>query len=220
MLLKTQKYDIEISYKPGSEMYLADTLSRAFLPTSTNTQGEFKRINVVKLLPLTNERVRVRIRELKYAMQTDEVMQDLKRVIHSGWPEDKKDLPAVLLPYFNFRDKLSVYDGLVFKGERLIIPKQICSTMKERLHSSHIGVNGCLRRARESIYWPGMTSEIMEHVSLCEACSKFNTKQQKETLMSHEVAERPWEKVGTDLYTIDNKDYLIVVDYISLISGK
>ena len=147
-------------------------------------------------------------------------MQDLKRVIHSGWPEDYKDLPAVLLPYFNFRDEFSVYDGLVFKGERLIIPKQIRSTMKERLHSSHIGVSGCLTRARESIYWPGMTSEIKEHVSLCEPCSKFNTKQQKETLMSHEVAERPWERVGTDLYTIDNKDYLIVVYYFSNFSGK
>ena len=113
ILLKTQKYDIEISYKPGSELYLADTLSRAFLPTSTNTQGEFKRINVVKLLLLTDER----LAELKHAMQTDKVMQDLKRVIHSGWPEDKKDLPAVLLPYFNFRDELSVCNGLVFKGE-------------------------------------------------------------------------------------------------------
>ena len=65
MLLKTQKYDIEISYKPGSEMYLADTLSRAFLPTSTNTQGEFERINIVKLLPLTDER----LEELKHVMQ-------------------------------------------------------------------------------------------------------------------------------------------------------
>ena len=33
--------------------------------------------------------------------------------------------------------------------------------------------------------------------------------------MSHEIAERPWEKIGTDLYTIDGNDYLIVVDYFS-----
>ena len=33
--------------------------------------------------------------------------------------------------------------------------------------------------------------------------------------MSHELAERPWEKIGADLYTIDGKDYLIVVDYFS-----
>ena len=42
MLLKVQKYDIAIVYKTGPEMYLADTLSRAFLPTTENTQGEFE----------------------------------------------------------------------------------------------------------------------------------------------------------------------------------
>ena len=49
----------------------------------------------------------------------------------------------------------------------------------------------------------------------CETCSKYESKQQKETLMSHEIAERPWEKIGTDLYTIDGNDYLIAVDYFS-----
>ncbi|KAK3738186.1 hypothetical protein QZH41_003084 [Actinostola sp. cb2023] len=87
--------------------------------------------------------------------------------------------------------------------------------MKEQLHSSHIGLNGCLRRARELMYWPEMMSEIKEHVSQCEACSKYGTKEQKETLMSHEIAERPWEKIGTALYTIDGKEYLVVVDHFS-----
>jgi len=110
---------------------------------------------------------------------------------------------------------MSVYDGLVFKGERLLIPKLMRPKMKERIHYSHIGVNGCLRRARECMYWPGMTAELKEHIAQCETCSKHEVKQQKETLMSHEVAERPWEKIGTDLYTIDGKEYLIVMDYFS-----
>ncbi|XP_048589452.1 uncharacterized protein LOC116620672 [Nematostella vectensis] len=87
--------------------------------------------------------------------------------------------------------------------------------MKERLHSSHIGVNGCLRRARECLFWPGMTSEIKEFISQCESCCMYDNKQQRETLMSHETTERPWEKVGIDLFTIDGKDYLVVVDYFS-----
>ena len=39
MLLKVQKYDISIVYKPGCKMHLADTLSRAFLANTDNTQG-------------------------------------------------------------------------------------------------------------------------------------------------------------------------------------
>ena len=32
MLLQLQKYDLEVVYKPGKELYIADTLSRAYLP--------------------------------------------------------------------------------------------------------------------------------------------------------------------------------------------
>ena len=87
--------------------------------------------------------------------------------------------------------------------------------VKERSRSSHIGVNGCLRRARECMYWPSMTAELKEYISHCEKCSKYEARQQKESLISHKVAERPWEKIGTDLYNIDGQDYLVVVDYFS-----
>ena len=175
MLLKIQKYDVTIVYKPGPEMYLADTLSRAFLPTTENTQGEFECVNVVKLLPMTDER----LEEIRSSTRDDDVLQQLKEVIQIGWPEEKQELPAVLAPYFNFRDEMSIYEGLIFKGERLLILKQMRPKMKERLHSSHIGVNGCLRRARECMYWPSMTAELKEYISQCETCSKYKVRQQR-----------------------------------------
>ena len=58
------------------------------------------------------------------------------------------------------------------------------------------------------MYWPGMTAELTEYI-------KYEARQQKESLMSQEIAEPPWEKIGTDLYTINGQDYLIVVDYFS-----
>ena len=44
-------------------------------------------------------------------------------------------------------------------------------------------MNGCLRRAKECIYWPGMDAEIREYVSRCSTC--FDVKQPKESLISH-----------------------------------
>ena len=113
MLLKVQKYNVTIIYKPGPEMYLADTLSKAFPPNNDNAQGEFEHINTVKLLPMTDER----LEEMRTSTRDDEVLQQLKEVIQTGWPEEKQELPAVLSPYFSFRDELSVYDSLAFKGE-------------------------------------------------------------------------------------------------------
>ena len=56
MFCKIQRFDINIVYNPGSWMYLADTLSRAYLPSSENTQGDFEMIKVHKILPVSEEK--------------------------------------------------------------------------------------------------------------------------------------------------------------------
>lgn len=61
------------------------------------------------------------------------------------------------------RDELTVQDGLVFKGNFVVIPKSLRADMKLKIHSSHLGIEVCLRRARECIYWPGMSAEMKHH---------------------------------------------------------
>ena len=58
------------------------------------------------------------------------------------------------------RDELSVQNGLIFKAERVVVPKAARSGLLKSIHNSHLGVNGCLNRARECLYWPGMTGDI------------------------------------------------------------
>lgn len=142
-------------------------------------------------------------------------LQLLKATILEGWPENRCKLPPQLTPYYDMRDELGVYDGLVFKGERLVVPQGLRTEIKKDIHVSHAGVEGCLRRARESVYWPGMNAELRHWISTCEPCRLFEVSHGKETLMSHEVPQRPWEKVAVDLLTHDQKDYLVTIDYYS-----
>ena len=88
----------------------------------------------------------------------------LKAVIQKGWPEHKSDVPSIIFPYFNMRYEMSIQDGLVFKGERVVVPRASRSELLRRIHSSHLGVNGCLNRGRECLYWPGMTADIKNYV--------------------------------------------------------
>ena len=87
--------------------------------------------------------------------------------------------------------------------------------MKYKIHSSHMGIDACLKRARECMFWPGMSTEIKQLINGCATCRKFAPAQAKETLMSHEVPCRPWEKVAADLLTYNGKQFLITVDYYS-----
>ena len=111
-----------------------------------------------------------------------------------------------ITPYFSMRDELTVQDGLIFRGQRIVIPLRLRREMKKKIHSSHLGTESCLRRARECLYWPGMSAEIKEMVASCET---YETTPQKESLMPHETPSRPWEQVGVDLFTLDNKCRLL-----------
>lgn len=96
-----------------------------------------------------------------------------------------------------------------------MVPQGLRAEIKKDIHVAHAGVEGCLRQARESIYWPGINAELRDWISTCEPCRLFEVSHGKETLMSHEVPQRPWEKVAVDLFTQDQKDYLITIDYYS-----
>ncbi|CAB4024842.1 sec1 family domain-containing 2 [Paramuricea clavata] len=69
--------------------------------------------------------------------------------------------------------------------------------------------------ARESIFWPGMNSQIEELVSNSSTSLHHASANQRKPLHPHEIPSRPWQKVGTDLFDWNGKPHLIVVDYYS-----
>lgn len=214
MLLRLQRYDIDVTYVPGRDMVLADTLSRAYLPESStdgSVEAGIETINMVDCLPISAER----LSRIRCATQNDKTLQTLIRTIQKGWPQDRNGTPTEIMHYYSFQEELSFQGGIVFRGERAVIPNELQHDITCRIHSSHLGVEGCLRRARECVYWQGMSEHIKTYIQKCDVCRSVDMKQQKETLHPHEVPSRPWAKVGTDLFTYDNKEYLITVDYYS-----
>ena len=139
----------------------------------------------------------------------------LIRQIKMGWPNDKSNLPPSIVPYTTFIDELVVGDGLVFKGDRVVVPYGARHAMLMKLHSSHISLNGCQRRARETFYYPGVTADIKKLISACEICARFQTEQQREPMLSHEIPKRPWQAIGVDIFTDGNIDYLVTVCCLS-----
>ena len=87
--------------------------------------------------------------------------------------------------------------------------------MLAHIHSSHIGGDACYRQARETLYWPNMQAEIKDFVSACSTCNEYAHKQQKESMLSHELPIRPWQIVSMDLFTHRQKEYLLIVDHYS-----
>ena len=77
-----------------------------------------------------------------------------------GWPPTSAELTPELKPYHSFTDELAVCGEFVFKGHRVVVPLSYRDAILYRLHSVHIGINSCIRRAREVCFWPGITEDI------------------------------------------------------------
>ena len=75
--------------------------------------------------------------------------------------------------------------------------------IEQKLHDFHIGSQGCLCRAQETVYWPGMNAKITDYIHKCDVCMSLQKSQTKEPLICHEPTSRPWEKVATDIFTLD-----------------
>ena len=197
LMMRLMQYDVEIKYRRGPEMYLADTLSRAYLPHEHHpgkADQEVERIHSVNFLSVSEPQ----IQEIREETAKDAILQCLKAVILNGWPSQRESLPTELRHYFNIRDELAAQDGIIFKGPKCIIPTSLRPKIKEKLHRSHIGIKGCLRRAREVVYWPNMNRELEDFISKCETCNTFQPAQ-----------------LGCDIFTFNNRDYLCTVHYFS-----
>ena len=120
MMLRLQKYDLTVHHKPGKEIPVADTLSRLHLNEVDDLHEAFDaQVHLVMTnLPVSDQK---RL-DLQASTASDPDMQQLIAVIKEGWPVHRNSCPSSVKPFWNYRDELSVMEGFVFKGERIVIP--------------------------------------------------------------------------------------------------
>ena len=152
---------------------------------------------------------------LQKTTEEDPVLQTLKNTIVVGWPDRKEDVPLNIREYWNFREELTLHNGILFKNERVIIPRAMRPELTVRAHSSHQGIEACIRRAKDVVFWPAMSKDIQEAVEKCEICAKFQNNNSKQPMQSHEIPGRPWSRVSSDLFTLNSRDYIVLADSYS-----
>lgn len=217
MLIKLQKYEFNLVYKRGKELYIADALSRSF-NTDDSMQIDLDESNIEANINLVIETLNISEKQLNNVQnftRNNEEMKLLKEFILKGWPSHKISVPEKIRSYWHVRDSLTYKSNLIFKGNSLVVPPELRKEMLHRAHFPHLGITKTLLRANEAMYWPRMVHEITDLVLRCETCKIFSNNNKKETLIPHEVPELPWEKVGIDLFHLYGTDYLIVIDYYS-----
>ena len=147
-LLQLQKYDLQVTYKPGKYLYVADTLCRSYFQETKEqlvSETEINAINPKSYSPISPE---------KYAQFQRETAKDLElkalsSVILKGWPDNREDVSPAVRQHWSYRDELTCLDGLLFKGDKIVVPKTLQSEMLEKIHETHQGIVKRKNRARQ-----------------------------------------------------------------------
>ena len=218
MRMTLLKYSFKAEHVQGTTLLDADALSRAPVDTPTKTDEMAERdiithVNaIIQAMPATS----TRLQEIRDNTATDTVLQKLRLTITQGWPNTKQDCREECKPYFDSRHDITEIEGLLVKGNRIIIPTIMRKDILSRIHVGHQGMEKCKRRARLSCYWPLMNQQIENMIRKCSACSKYAVSKPTEALNPPPVPTKPWQKVGTDLFEVHGQAFLVVTDYYSL----
>ena len=208
MMLEIQGYQYKVKYIPGKDIGLADALSR--LPNPKNNEDVPVDVRVETVQFSQNM-----VEEIRKETNLDPSLNELKDVIYNGWPETRNELATPIRDFWSYRDELSVYNGIIHKGERIFIPKPLRARILTNLHTGHLGIVKTQLRAKKDVYWQDINNDIERMCKSCTVCQEHQPAQTHQPLQQTEIPTKPWSTIGTDLFQLGDDQYLIVADYYS-----
>ena len=137
-------------------------------------------------------------------------------VVQKGWPELCKSLDADLKSYWPHRHAISIIDGVIVLGYRIIIQAKLRSIILVKMHDAHLGIVKTKLHAHRLVFWPGINADIEQLCKQCETCRQNHQDLPFSPSTSVSVkAHYPGEVYGADVAGIPGKHHLVVIDYYS-----
>ena len=122
-----------LKYRKGKEMYLPDTLSRAYLPDTPNPEiTDQEPVSILDFPSITKDKY------TESQEQTQRELNQLQTTILNDWPNVRQEVRASLRLYWDSRSELAVCDGIIYKGMRIAVPSRLRRQMLNLVHESHL----------------------------------------------------------------------------------
>ena len=147
-------YSYTIEFHPTNDHSNPDALSRLPLNIihveSLTYESTLCNIAQLESLPVTVTKLQVHTR-------TDPILSKVCKFTVEGWPETRD---SDLNPYYHRMDELTVENGCLLWGRRVIVPSKLRPRLLQELHRDHPGVWKMKAVAHSYFWWPGLDKEI------------------------------------------------------------
>ena len=179
ILLKIHQYQFQIIYKPGPEIFIAEWLLQ-----HNHVEGKDKPINdidirIEAIQSATDIPECVSTSQIQQASAQGDHLQHPKSFIITGWPSTKDELHTDLKPYWSYKDKLAIIDGVMLKGRCIVIPISLKQQVLEQLHTNHMGIEKTKLLACKSVYWSNINADIKKYIKTVLHVLSFSRSSQR-----------------------------------------
>lgn len=155
-----------------------------------------------------------------YCENDDEVQSVKKAIENNAW------IPS-LSKFEAHKTELRVLGSLIFKDNKVILPRDLRLQALALAHEGHVGELAMKRIMRNFFWWPAMSTTVERYVKNCETCARLSKRNPPVPLCSRELPEGPWEIIQIDFLTIPDcgsGEFLVVVDtysrYLSVVEMR
>lgn len=216
---RLSNFSYEVVYKKGCDNVVADAFSR--LPIPENTCEAIDTDNELIVSLVEEIMAPIEANELREATNADSTLSGVLNNLCK--PNFKKLLLSGLSPFQAISEELTVVDGVLMRGERVVVPEGLRARLLAAAHQNHQGVSRTYAGLKMRFWWPKMHDEVEKFVRECHICCQHDKgwKMSRPPTQPIEWPEEPFAKIGIDIRGPHNhlpghmRFAVVVVDYHS-----
>lgn len=193
-------FEYTVRFKKGEDNQNVDCLSRApldnYKPSYDSQMGNEVNLNYLHSI------CQISSNKVTYDRIKQETFNDaeLKRII-------------LELKNQSVSSEFTLLDDIIFRGDRIYIPKVLRQEILAELHETHLGITKTKQLARRYVYWPGLDQQIEKLVKSCENCALNQGNPKKAQVHPWDDPGNNWERVHVDYAgPLDGYHFLICMD--------
>ncbi|VVC41753.1 Ribonuclease H-like domain,Integrase, catalytic core,Reverse transcriptase domain [Cinara cedri] len=204
-------FQYKLEYIKGNDNFTSDLLSR--LPIKGDVVAVDSESQSTYMTFIESEYFPINRNTIKLQTNRDKIISKVYYYVTHGWPKSIND---DLKPYKDRHTDLSVEQGCLMLGYRVVIPSKSRKQILDELHSTHLGVVKMKAVARSYVWWPKIDLQIENLVKSCDFCMQLRQNPRKSELIPWNRPSGVWQRVHIDFFgPFHNSYFLVVLDAFS-----
>ena len=136
--------------------------------------------------------------DVRRETRSDITLSQVTEMVSTGCFPTIMESDNSLSPYLVQRNELTLLQGCVMWGNRVIVPPKLRQQVLEELHAGHLRVVKMKALAQSYVWWPGLDAQIEVECKICVSCQRIQKTPNLTPLHPWPWPAVPWQRIHID----------------------